>query len=131
MKKIGVILGIVIVMIGVFIFVNKSYYPHLPIEHLSAKEVIEKLEESDRKVVEIASEDEAIWYITRSENQGISIADEQIKEMIGSKGWIFKEKEGSGLFFEKDGERLVATTQMWTKKYVIVKIQSKFYSANG
>ncbi|WP_391205762.1 hypothetical protein [Psychrobacillus sp. L4] len=126
MKKVGFILGIVIVIIAVFIFVNKSYYPSLPIENLSAKEVIEKLEESDSKVVEIAFEDEMIWYITRTENEGILVADEYIKKMISSNGWEFKEKDGAGLFFEKDGESLIATTQMWTKNYVLVKIQSKF-----
>lgn len=46
--------------------------------------------------------------------------------MIGSKGWEFKEKDGAGLFFEKDGERLLVTTQMWTKKYVLVQVQNKF-----
>ncbi|PTQ55333.1 MAG: hypothetical protein BSOLF_2436 [Candidatus Carbobacillus altaicus] len=35
-------------------------------------------------------------------------------------------KDGAGLFFEKDGEELIITTQMWTEKYVLVKIQSKF-----
>ena len=126
MKKVVFIFGIVIVIIAVFIFVNKSYYPPLPIENLSAKEVIGKLENSDNKVVEIAVEDDTIWYITRTDNEGILIADENIKQMIGSNGWEFKEKDGSGLFFEKDGERLIATTQMWSKKYVLVKVQSKF-----
>ena len=57
-----------------FIFVNKSYYPSLPIDNSSAKEVIEKLEESDSKIVEIAVEDDTIWYITRTENKGILIS---------------------------------------------------------
>jgi hypothetical protein len=122
MKKVGFILGIVIVIIAVFIFVNKLYYPSLPIEILSAKEAIDKLRESDSKIAEIAVEGDSIWYITSSENKGISIADENIKQMIVSNGWEFKQKDGSGLFFEKDGEKLIATTQMWTKNYVLVKI---------
>lgn len=126
MKKVVFILGIVIVIIVVFIFVKKSFYPPLPIDNLSAKEVIGKLEESDKKVVEIAEENDAIWYIIRTENKGILLADENIKQMIGSNGWVFKEKDGAGLFFEKDGERLVATTQMWSGKYVLIKVQSKY-----
>lgn len=126
MKKVVFILGIAIVIVAVFIFVKKSYHPPLPIESLSAKEVIGKLEKSDSKVVEIAIEDDTIWYITRTGNEGISTADENIKQMISSNGWEFKEKDGSGLFFEKDGERLIATTQMWSKKYVLVRVQSKF-----
>ncbi|RFB12089.1 hypothetical protein DZB84_19195 [Bacillus sp. HNG] len=126
MKRVGFISAIVIVILVVFIFVNKLYYPSLPINNLSAKETIEKLENSDSKVVKIAVEGDTIWYITRTDNQGVLIADENIKQMIGSKGWEFKEKDGSGLFFEKEGERLIATTQMWSKKYVLVKVQSKF-----
>jgi hypothetical protein len=114
------------VIFAMFIFVNKSYYPSLPIDNLSAKEAIGKSENSDNKVVEIAVEGETIWYITRTDNQGVLIADENIKQMISLNGWEFKEKDGSGLFFEKDGERLIATTQMWSKKYVLVKVQSKF-----
>ena len=126
MKKGGFILGIAIVILAVFIFVNKIYYPSLPIENLSAKEAIDKLKESESKIAEITVEDDFIWYITSSENKGILIADENIKQMIGSNGWEFKEKDGAGLFFEKDERRLIATTQMWTENYVLVKIPGDF-----
>ncbi|WP_186580295.1 hypothetical protein [Aquibacillus kalidii] len=126
MKKGLFIFGFVIVIIVGFIFVNKSYYPPLPIENLTAKEVIQKLKKSDNKVVEIAEEDETIWYITKNENEGIRKADENIKQMIISNGWEFKNKDGAGLFFKKNEERLVATTQMWSENYVLVKVDSKF-----
>lgn len=126
MKKVGFLLGFVIAIISVFIFVNKLYYPSLPIENLSAKEAIEKLKESDSKIAEIAAEGDYIWYITSSENKGKSIADENIKQMVVSNGWEFKEKDGAGLFFEKGDKRLIATTQMWTENYVLVKIPSNF-----
>ncbi|PID25466.1 hypothetical protein [Sporosarcina sp. P7] len=126
MKWIGMIVAVLVVMVSVWIVVNKSYYPSLPIENLSAKEVIRQLTDSDRKIVEIAAEEDSAWYITRSQNKGISIADETIKEMIGSRGWAFKAKEGSGLFFEKEGETLLVTTQMWTKKYVLVHVSNQF-----
>ena len=62
MKRIGIILSIVIVIAAVFIFVNKSYYPSLPVDSLSAKETIEKLNKSDEKIVEIAKDDKSIWW---------------------------------------------------------------------
>ncbi|MFF3100215.1 hypothetical protein [Viridibacillus arvi] len=126
MRKVGMILGLFITVIAVFVFINKLYYPSLPIDDISAKEAIDKIKESDSKIAEIAVESDSIWYITSSENKGISIADENIKQMIGSDGWEIKEKDGTALFFEKDGKRLIANTQMWTKKYVIVKVQNKF-----
>jgi hypothetical protein len=126
LKKVGMILGIFIAVIAVYVLINKLYYPSLPIDDISAKEAIDKLKESDSKVAEIAVEGDSIWYITSSGNKGISIADENIKQMVVSNGWEFKQKDGGGLFFEKDGERLLATTQMWTKNYVLVKIPSNF-----
>ncbi len=115
------ILGLLIAIIAVFVFINKLYYPSLPIDDISAKEAIDILKESDSKIAEIAVEGDSIWYITSSENKGISIADENIKQMMGSNGWEFKEKDGAGLFFEKDGKRLMARTLMWTGNYVLVK----------
>ncbi|MDV6377871.1 hypothetical protein ORD22_06295 [Sporosarcina sp. GW1-11] len=118
--------GIVIVIAAMFIFVNKSYYPSLPIDNITAKDVIGKLKNSDEKIVELATDNDSTWYITKSKNEGISIADENVKKMIASKGWEYKAKEGSGLFFEKVDEQLIVTTQMWTKKYVLVQVQNKF-----
>ena len=129
MKKIGIILSIVIVIAAVFIFVNKSYYPSLPVDSLSAKETIEKINKSDEKIVEIAKDDKSIWYITKNGEEGILTVDENIKKMISTKGWEFKDKMGSGLFFEKDDEQLIVTTQMWTKKYVLIQVQNQFKEA--
>ena len=126
MKKVRYILGILIITIVVFIFAGKLHYPSLPVEGVSANEAIDKLKESDSKITEISVEGDFIWYITRSEDKGISIADEYTKQMVASYGWEFKEKDGAGLFFEKEGKRLIATTQMWTENYVLVKIPSDF-----
>lgn len=68
MKQVGIILGIVVI-VAVFMFVNKSYYPPLPIDHLSAKEALEKLKSSDERIVEVATDDDYTWYITRSQSE--------------------------------------------------------------
>ncbi|QCR31187.1 hypothetical protein [Lysinibacillus sp. SGAir0095] len=122
MKKLPLILGVVMVIIAVFVFVNKLYYPPLPITGVSPKEAMDAFNESNSKIVQIAEEGGSLWYITKTENNGIETTDAHIKQLIAAEGWEFKEKEGSGLFFEKNGERLIATTQMWTKNYVIVNI---------
>lgn len=117
-----IVFGVMVAIIVVFVFINKLYYPSLPITGISPKEVIEKLNTSDSKIVQIADEGNSHWYITRTENKGTSISDDNIKQLITSNGWEFKEKDGSGLFFERDNERLIVTTQMWTGKYVLVNI---------
>ncbi|MHA0855316.1 hypothetical protein [Paenibacillus sp. CMAA1364] len=126
MKKIGVIIGVCIVSIALYVFINKLYYPSFPIDGVSAKEAIKIMSESDREVAEVAATSDSIWYVTRSNDKHNKNVDDKIKEMIVSNGWEFKDKEGSGLFFEKDKERLIVTTQMWTSHYVLVKIPSNY-----
>ncbi|MDN4494351.1 hypothetical protein [Ureibacillus aquaedulcis] len=122
MKKLEIIICVLILVVAAFVGVNKLYYPLLPIEGLTAKEAIGSLNASDSKIVQIAEEEDSLWYIARSENKGIESTHENIKELVASEGWVYKEQNGSGLFFEKSGESLIATTQMWTKKYVLIKI---------
>ena len=124
MKKILITIALIVVLVGAFVFYNKLYYPPLPIETISKKEVIEKLNHSDQKIIKLTSEKGKEWYIVNERNQ--SNVDEIIKEMMNEKDWVFKEKEGSGLFFEKQGEDLIITTEKWTSNYSLVDIPMKF-----
>ncbi|SER72646.1 hypothetical protein SAMN04487944_1092 [Gracilibacillus ureilyticus] len=122
MKKAGIIIGFLIAITAVLLFLNNSLYPSLPIEGLSAKEALNKLEETDSPIAEIAKKEKYSWYITSTDPSGMLSADEAVKKMVESDGWEFTQKDGSGLFFEKDGQKLIATTQMLTGDYVLVKI---------
>lgn len=122
MKKIGLILSLVVIAMGIFMYVNKTFYPTLPIENVSAKEVLKKLNDSTDQIIEIANDDQATWYITRKEDGGITTVDENVKILINERDWNFKEKLGAGLIFEKNNQELIVTTQMWTKKYVLIRI---------
>ena len=124
MKKILITIGLIVVLVGAFGFYNKLYYPSLPIETISKKEVVDKLNHSDKDIFKLTSENGKVWYIVNERNQ--SNVDEVIKEMMSEKDWIFKEKDGSGLFFEKQGEDLIVTTQKWTSNYSLVDIPRKF-----
>lgn len=119
-------LGIISILVIVFVFAffNKVYYPSLPIENMSKKEVIEKINDSDQQIVKLTDENSREWYITSERNQ--SKVDEIVKEMVSLNGWTFEQKEGSGLIFEKQEEKLIVTTQMWTGNYVLIEIPSNF-----
>ena len=123
MKKILITIALIVLLVGAFVFYNKLYYPPLPIETISKKEVIGKLSHSDQKIIKLTSEKGKEWYIVNERNQ--SNVDEIIKEMMNEKDWVFKEKDGSGLFFEKQGEDLIITTQKWTGNYSLVDIPMK------
>lgn len=126
MKRVVIVLSLVILIGAIYVFISKTYYPALPIEDLSAKETIQKLENSDENLVEIATDEGSTWYITRSLNEGVQTADENVEQMLALSGWKFTEKLGAGLFFEKDDKKLMVTTQMWTKKYVLVQVRDEF-----
>ena len=122
MKKIVLLLTIILFIAGIFIIGNKLYIPQSPIDHLSAKEILHTLNNSNEEVVKLTKENNQTWYITKSNNNGIEEADAKLVEILTSEGWPFKDKDGSGLFFEKHSEKLIVTTEMWTSKYVLVKV---------
>lgn len=111
-------IGVLIIVIT-FVMVNKYHYPSLPIETVSKKTVLEMINDSSSDIVKVAEEEDFDWYITPME-QGK--AYENLKELITRSGWEFHQHDGSGYFFEKDDQTLMATTQMWTRDYVLVKI---------
>ncbi|MFJ7730316.1 hypothetical protein ACIQXF_00345 [Lysinibacillus sp. NPDC097231] len=127
MKKVLVTftLGTISILVIAFVFHHKLYYPSLPIENISKKEVVEKINNSDKQIVKLTNENSREWYITSERNQ--SEVDEIIKKMVSQNGWTFVQKEGSGLFFEKQGEQLIITTQKWTGNYLLIKIPSNFH----
>ncbi|MFZ3590468.1 hypothetical protein ACOI1C_14725 [Bacillus sp. DJP31] len=127
MKKILLIAAAIIaVVVTTFFIVNNWMYPDLPIDSITPKEAIQKLNESDQDLVEISKESNRVWYITKNPKSGAVEVDENIKKFISSNGWDFKEIDGSGLFFEKNGETLIVVKEMWTKRYVLVKVPSHF-----
>lgn len=123
MKKIGLLIVALFVVSWVFIDSNKLLYPPLPIDSLTPKEAIQKLNASSFDLVVLSNDKKATWYLTALSARGIQKVDDDIQQMMANEGWAFLEKEGSGLFFEKNDERSIVTTEMWTKQYVLVQIQ--------
>lgn len=119
MKKWLLIIGVLIGILGFVAFDSKFYYPELPIESVGKKEVLESLNDTPEDIVKIAEENGYEWYITP---MGKGKVYDNLMNLISMNGWHFKQQEGSGYFFEKDDNTLIATTEMWTGDYVIVKI---------
>lgn len=123
MKKIGLLIVALFVVSWVFIDSHKLLYPPLPLDSLTPKEAIQKLNASSFDLVVLSNDKKATWYLTALSARGIQKVDDDIQQMMANEGWAFLEKEGSGLFFEKNDERSIVTTEMWTKQYVLVQIQ--------
>ncbi|MEZ7171913.1 type II toxin-antitoxin system HicA family toxin [Sporosarcina sp. OR05] len=124
MRKIVLLLALITVVIGVVVYMNR--FPALPFEGAKGKEVIEALERSEDRLVKVGEDEANFWYMTRYGDNGMAGVDAEVKVLLERDGWEFVEKDGSGLFFTKDDERLIATTQMWTSDYVLVKIPNTF-----
>lgn len=45
-----------------------------------------------------------------------------VKDFMQEKGWAFKEQMGSGLIFEKDGDKIVVETRQYTRNYFVWSI---------
>ena len=101
------------------LFYSKSYYPALPIDSISKREVVKKGNSSNENILKLTDEKGYEWYISKM-NQGN--ANEQLKQMMESRGWAFKEQMGAGLFFTKGNEEIIVEGRMWTGKYVIFQV---------
>ncbi|WP_404349375.1 hypothetical protein LG311_02705 [Sutcliffiella horikoshii] len=117
-KRLSIISLIAIILV-IVAYNTRFYYATLPIESVSKKEVLHSINDSSEPIVLFANEDGYDWFITRS-NQGEY--RETFKEMLDEHGWEFEYQDGSGYFFEKEGEKLIVTTEMWTGEYVIVQV---------
>ena len=125
MKKKWVIISlvfIIIIIFSIFISLNKLHYPSLPIESITPKEAIQKLNESNQKLAEISKENEVTWYIIKNTED----VNGNIEPFVSSNGWVLQKIEGNSLFFEKGNEILIVSTEMWTNKYRLVKVPSNF-----
>lgn len=126
-KKIGLLLIVPVVSIffAVYfgIYASKAYYPNLPFEGGSKKNVVEKLENSNRELVTLAKVNGYYWLgFEGNQKEG---KDKIIMEMEG-KGLKYNYYEGSGIFFG-DTDRVVVTGQVWTRKYILYKIPEESF----
>ena len=110
------------IIFSIFISLNKLHYPSLPIESITPKEAIQKLNESNQKLAEISKENEVTWYIIKNTED----VNGNIEHFVSSNGWVLQKIEGNSLFFEKGNEILIVSTEMWTNKYRLVKVPSNF-----
>ena len=68
MKRNGLV-GMLLIA-SFMVVIDKLYDPPSPVNHVSGKEILQKLHHSNEKVVMIAKEDQTIWYISRNNKNG-------------------------------------------------------------
>lgn len=97
-------------------------YPPLPFQTVEKKVVVSQLKQADNQLIMLGP-DENSQYIWGGAKTG-SNAAEQLKSILKDAGWSFHEQEGAGYFFQKGSEKIVITSQMWSRDFVLFKIPS-------
>ncbi|MBB4825567.1 hypothetical protein HNO89_002803 [Sporosarcina luteola] len=118
----AVLSGIACILL--FLIINKVHYPSPPIDSITPKEIVNKLNESNQQLVEISKDSSGTWYVINN----LKEVNKIVEDFISEKGWSLSKIEGNSLFFERQGELLVASTEMWTNKYRLVKVPANFES---
>lgn len=66
--------------------------------------------------------------IVKMETDGVYLAKtnhhrELLQQKMTTAGWTFLQQEGSGYFFEKNGEQAIITArQIWNRHYITLKV---------
>ena len=119
LKKVMIsILFLTFILLGV-LFYFKTYYPALPIDTVSKREAIEKVNNATDPIVRLTEENGIEYYISRMQ-QGK--AYDHLKQMMSDRGFVFKEQMGAGYIFQKESEDVIVEGQMLSGKYVIFQI---------
>lgn len=106
--------------ISLFAIYERMVHPPLPIENISPQEASERITGSPSPIVYLTEEESYLWYAVKEKRT--DRANQRIQEFMESHGWMFTEKMGSGLFFSRDSQEVILTTQKWTKNYTLVKV---------
>lgn len=124
MKRYKNLLLLTAAILTVFIFIvfwtfsSKAYYPELPFEAGSKKEVVEKLEATHNDLVELSNAHGFYWLgFKGNHKQG----KDKVIKLMEDRGLRYAFYEGSGIFFE-NGEMVVITGVQWTSKYILYKV---------
>jgi hypothetical protein len=118
-KRLVIFISLLIVIAFGTLFYSKAYYPALPIDSVSKREVVNKGNSSDENIIKLTEEKGYEWYISKVNQRN---ANEQMKQMMNSRGWTFEEQMGAGYFFTKGNEEIIVEGRMWTGKYVIFQV---------
>ncbi|NIK76783.1 hypothetical protein FHS15_001908 [Paenibacillus castaneae] len=121
----AVSLSLVVVFgaVSLWIYSSKGYYPTLPFEGGTKKEIVDKLKGSNEELVELALNNGYYW-IGFEGNQEDG-RNKMIRRME-DQGLEYIAYEGSGIFFGNK-EKIIITGTMWTRNYVLYKVPAGSY----
>jgi len=125
--QVGMLCLCFLVVIGFWMYVDRPafLYPALPFSHPDKSSVVAKLKQADDEMLVPLSADSntSYFWVGAKSSQGSEAS--RLKLLLQKAGWSFLEQEGAGYFFEKDQKRIVITSQMWSRDFVLYKVSSE------
>ncbi|MED1662999.1 hypothetical protein [Brevibacillus laterosporus] len=109
------------VLIGIFVvylWIIHLPYPPLPIASMPVEQAMAMVKEHPEQLVSLGKEGGYEYYMMEGTQKE---AAERLKQQMAQRGYQFIEQQGGGYFFERNGQKQVITSNMWTGKYVILK----------
>lgn len=103
-------------------------YPPLPFQTAEKQVVVSQLKKADDQLILLGADDDStyIWVGARTAS-GLQAA-ETLKSILKQAGWSFHEQEGAGYFFQQGTEKIVITSQMWSRDFVLFKVPASLRS---
>ncbi|AIG25227.1 hypothetical protein EGH10_07695 [Brevibacillus laterosporus] len=118
MKISGKVGCVLIGFLVVYLWIIHLPYPPLPIASMPVEQAMAMVKEHPEQLVNIGKEEGYVYYMMEGTQKE---AADKVKQQMAQKGYQFVEKQGAGYFFERNGQKQVITSNMWTGNYVILK----------
>ncbi len=74
-------------------------------------------------IMRLQFSDEGIVKVSENKLLQKSGDDGLLNSYLGSKGWELRDRLGSGIFYERDGEDLFIHSRMFTRRYIIYEAE--------
>lgn len=97
-------------------------YPPLPFQTVEKKVVVSQLKQADDQLIMLGSDENSQYMWVGAKTGSGRNAAERLKSILEDAGWSFHEQEGAGYFFHQGSEKIVITSQMWSRDFVLFKI---------
>jgi hypothetical protein len=102
-------------------------YPALPFGTVEKHVVVAQLKQADHQLVTLGIDDnpQYLWIGAKTAD---GQPDEMLKAQMLDSGWSFIEQMGAGYFYQKGSEKIVITSQRWSRDFELFKVPSHAHS---
>jgi len=111
---------IMVILAGAVLYMGKYYYPPLPFDGSSKREVVKKLDTSNGEFVLLAEGVKMNWYGFKG---NMHDAGQALQDLMRERNLAFIEQMGAAYLFEDaEGNRIIVESEQWTGRYRMFEV---------